>query len=104
MSFCSLVWSVPLQSIITNASCPPFTSKCIYPAVWKAAAFCFTLTKSGASFTDKWSETQPIWVLAVQLPLPGRESGKKEKKYVFNKCSVSQAEKELVCLKKLPVA
>jgi len=69
--------------------------------VQKAAAFSFI--EPGACFTDKWSETKPIWVLAVQPPLLGRDLGGKEKS-VLNKRSMSQAETELVCLKKLPVA
>lgn len=51
MTFCSLAWSVPLQSTKTNAPCPPLTPKCIYPTVWAAAAFCLPL---------------PSWVLPLQ--------------------------------------
>lgn len=68
---------MPLQSVRANASCPPSTSKSTYPAVQKAAAFCFALTESDASFTDKYSETKPRWVLAPQLP---RRAGCREER------------------------
>ncbi|XP_062452924.1 uncharacterized protein LOC134151970 isoform X2 [Rhea pennata] len=44
--------------------------------------------------SDKWSETNAIWVLAVQLPVePGVGS---EEMCALNKCSMSQAETRLV--------